>query len=85
MKQAGKSQRVIPSVAELNRCGREVHYSIAKARSLLGYKPEIDLNSGLDVSARWFIDEALISQDRISEQTLELPYEGEQTGNERAV
>jgi nucleoside-diphosphate-sugar epimerase len=42
-----------PRLAELQLYARQVRYRDTKARRLLGYRPQVDIGTGLDLSVRW--------------------------------
>lgn len=48
-----KSVISTPRLAELRLYRRQAHYRDAKARRLLGYRPRIDVEAGLELSVRW--------------------------------
>jgi nucleoside-diphosphate-sugar epimerase len=53
MKKAEQSLKTTPSNVELVQYSRKSHYAIGKARSLLGYEPQMEIRNGLGVSAAW--------------------------------
>jgi len=48
-----KSVISTPRLAELNLYNRQARYRDAKARTLLGYRPRVDIDTGLELSVRW--------------------------------
>jgi len=61
MKRAESTMKVSPGPQELRMFGLNVHYKISKAEALLGYKPEYDVRTGLDLSVEWLNHEAMFS------------------------
>ncbi len=59
MKRAEESMIATPGKAELRQFSRKARYSISKARSVLGYEPRVDLNTGVQLSAQWLHHESL--------------------------
>ena len=59
MKRTEGSLKTIPSPDELAVFGRRCAYPIAKAGSLLGYRPAYSVKAGVAMSARWLGHETL--------------------------
>lgn len=53
MKQAEESLRLKPSKAELEIYKRDAYYLPQKAQELLGFTPQYDMRSGLEMSVQW--------------------------------
>jgi nucleoside-diphosphate-sugar epimerase len=41
----------------ISNAGRDYHFSIEKARQVLGYHPRVDLDTAIERSARWYLDQ----------------------------
>jgi nucleoside-diphosphate-sugar epimerase len=61
MEQTEELLKTTPSIAELKKLSRKVHYDISKAKSILGYEPRFSVSLGLEMSARWLVHESLFS------------------------
>ena len=67
MKRTEGLLKTTPSMTELKKLSRKVHYSISRARSGLGHEPRCSIGVGLEMSARWLNHESLFCDDRISD------------------
>jgi len=58
MKTTEQSIKTTPSLDELHQYSRKATYSIAKAKSILGYEPRFTLDEGMRLSAGWLSHES---------------------------
>jgi nucleoside-diphosphate-sugar epimerase len=63
MKSTEQRMKVTPGAQELKMYGLRVHYSIAQAESVLGYKPAFDVTRGLTTSVQWLEHETMFSHN----------------------
>jgi len=61
MKRAEQTMITRPGLAELSQLSRKARYNISKAKSMLGYAPRFNVDSGVELSARWLDHESLIA------------------------
>lgn len=61
MKRAERRMKSTPGREELDMFGRNVHYSISKAGSVLGFEPQFDVQKGLAMSIQWLRHESLLN------------------------
>ncbi len=66
MKATEQKMKTSPGNEELSMFGQNVHYSISKAESLLGFVPAFTVNEGLAMSVEWLKHEALFPQNYIN-------------------
>ena len=63
LKRIEMAMKTTPGNEELQMFGRNVEYSIEKARRVLGFVPQITLDRGLDLSVEWLIHELMIHKN----------------------
>ena len=61
MKQAEKTMKTTPVMAELNLYSQRAHYSSKNARDTLGYKPQYDVDKGVAISVSWLEHHGFLS------------------------
>jgi nucleoside-diphosphate-sugar epimerase len=61
MKWAERTLRRVPSSAEFDLYGRDVHFPTARAAERLGYRPAVDMAAGIDLSRQWLQHEGVVA------------------------
>jgi nucleoside-diphosphate-sugar epimerase len=59
---ADKTMKTTPRITELSLYNREAEYVTTKARDMLGYQPNFDVDRGLDLSVQWLRNVGLVER-----------------------
>jgi len=62
MKSIEKSIKTTPRPDDLKLYNRQAHYVATKAQKLLGFTPQFDVSSGLEMTTRWLEQVGLVQQ-----------------------
>lgn len=64
MRRAEKAIKTTPSPEELTLFSRKAHYKCNKAQDKLGYRPKVDIESGLTLSIEWLNHQGFLNRLR---------------------